>query len=153
MLDHHDREKFAAVYRLLAEVLEHETPAGQASGRVSYLLGDLAGRVFMGPPIEPPDEVLEATVEVLRAAAPPNASIWRPASAPTPNSSNAATTTTPRKRRAGRPEQVRAVPALPTARKHREFLPELRRTCSGLLVDAPAPRSTSTSRSMSLSSL
>ena len=67
MLDHHDRKKFAAVYRLLAEVLEHESPAGQASGRVSYLLGDLAGRVFVGTPIEPPDEVLEAAVEVLRS--------------------------------------------------------------------------------------
>lgn len=65
MLDQHDREKFAAVYRLLAEVLEHE-PAGQAGGRVSYLLGDLAGRVFVGTPTEPPDEVLEATAEVLR---------------------------------------------------------------------------------------
>lgn len=66
MLDQHDREKFAAVYRLLADVLEHEPPAGQAGGRVSYLLGDLAGRVFVGTPIEPPDEVLEATAEVLR---------------------------------------------------------------------------------------
>jgi len=66
MLDHHDREKYAAVYRLLADVLEREPPAGQASGRVSYLLGDLAGRVFVGTPIQPPDEVLEATAEVLR---------------------------------------------------------------------------------------
>jgi hypothetical protein len=65
MLDHHDREKFAAVYRLLADVLERE-PAGEAGDRVSYFLGDLAGRVFVGTPIEPPDEVLEATAEVLR---------------------------------------------------------------------------------------
>ena len=67
MLDHHDREKFAAIYRLLAEVLEHETSAGPAGGRVSYLLGDLAGRVFVGTPIERPDEVLEAAAEVLRS--------------------------------------------------------------------------------------
>ncbi len=70
MLDHHDREKFAAIYRLLAEVLEHETPAAAASDRVSYLLGDLTGRVFMGTPIGPPDEVLEATVQVLRTGGP-----------------------------------------------------------------------------------
>ena len=62
MLDHHDREKFAAIYRLLAEVLEHERQAG-----VSYSLGDLAGRVFIGLPAEPPDEVLEAVARALRS--------------------------------------------------------------------------------------
>lgn len=66
MLDQHDRQKFAAVYRLLADVLEHEASGGHANDRVSYLLGDLAGRVFMGTPIDPPDEVLEAVVQVLR---------------------------------------------------------------------------------------
>lgn len=70
MLDHRDREKFAAIYRLLAEVLEHETPDAPASDRVSYLLGDLTGRVFMGAPIGPPDEVLEAAVQVLRTGGP-----------------------------------------------------------------------------------
>ena len=67
MLDHRDREKFAAVYRLLAEVLERETSAGRPGDGVSYLLGDLTGRVFMGTPIEPPDEVLEAVVHALRS--------------------------------------------------------------------------------------
>lgn len=67
MLDPHDREKFAAVYRLLADVLEHEPATGRPGDRVSYLLGDLAGRVFVGTPSERPDEVLEAAVEVLRS--------------------------------------------------------------------------------------
>ena len=69
MLDPHDREKFAAVYRLLAEVLEHETSAGRPGDRVSYLLGDLTGRVFMGTPVQPPDEMLEAVVHALRTGA------------------------------------------------------------------------------------
>ena len=67
MLDHHDREKFAAIYRLLADVLEHEARAEHNDDAMSYRLGDLAGRVFMGTPAEPPDEVLEAAVQVLRS--------------------------------------------------------------------------------------
>jgi hypothetical protein len=66
MLDHHERATFAAVYRLLAEVLEYEAAAVRPGDRVSYLLGDLTGRVFMGTPVEPPDEVLEAVVHALR---------------------------------------------------------------------------------------
>jgi hypothetical protein len=66
MLDHHDREKFAAIYRLLAEVLEHEARAEHNDDAMSYRLGDLAGRVFMGTPPEPPDEVLDAAVQALR---------------------------------------------------------------------------------------
>lgn len=70
MLDSHDREKFATIYRLLAEVLEHEASADHSDDAMSYRLGDLAARVFMGTPTEPPDEVLEATVEVLRTGSP-----------------------------------------------------------------------------------
>ena len=70
MLDHHDCEKFAGIYRLLADVLEHEAQADRNDGAMSYRLGDLAGRLFMGPPTEPPDEVLEAAVQVLRSGGP-----------------------------------------------------------------------------------
>jgi len=37
---------------------------------MSYRLGDLAARVFMGAPVEPPDEVLETAVQVLRTGGP-----------------------------------------------------------------------------------
>ena len=50
MLDSHDREKFATIYRLLADVLEHEAHAERNDDAMSYRLGDLAGRVFMGTP-------------------------------------------------------------------------------------------------------
>ena len=60
MLDNHDREKFAAIYRLLADVLEHEARVDRSDDAVSYRLGDLAARVFIGAPAEPPDEVLES---------------------------------------------------------------------------------------------
>jgi hypothetical protein len=66
MLDNHDREKFATIYRLLADVLEHEAHADRSDDAISYRLGDLAARVFMGAPAEPPDEVLESAANVLR---------------------------------------------------------------------------------------
>lgn len=70
MLDSHDREKFATIYRLLADVLEHEARADHSDDAMSYRLGDLAARVFMGTPAEPPDEVLAATVQTLRTGSP-----------------------------------------------------------------------------------
>ncbi|MCU0870770.1 MAG: hypothetical protein MUE50_00345 [Pirellulaceae bacterium] len=66
MLDSHDREKFATIYRLLADVLEHEAQADRSDDAMSYRLGDLAARVFIGAPPEPPDEVLESAANVLR---------------------------------------------------------------------------------------
>ena len=50
MLDNHDREKFATIYRLLADVLEHEAQADRSDDAMSYRLGDLAARVFIGAP-------------------------------------------------------------------------------------------------------
>ena len=67
MLDNHDRERFAAIYRLLADVLEHEARVDRSDDAMSYRLGDLAARVFMGAPAEPPDEVLESAAHVLRS--------------------------------------------------------------------------------------
>ena len=66
MLDNHDRKKFAAIYRLLADVMEHEARVDRSDDAMSYRLGDLAARVFMGAPVEPPDEVLESAANVLR---------------------------------------------------------------------------------------
>ena len=67
MLDNHDRKKFAAIYRLLADVMEHEARVDRSDDAMSYRLGDLAARVFMGAPVEPPDEVLESASHVLRS--------------------------------------------------------------------------------------
>jgi hypothetical protein len=67
MLDNHDRERFAAIYRLLADVLEHEAHVDRSNDAMSYRLGDLAARVFMGVPAEPPDDVLESAVHALRS--------------------------------------------------------------------------------------
>jgi hypothetical protein len=68
MLDKYDCDKFAAVYRLLADILEREPPADRTQEHMSYRLGDLAGRLFIGTPYDPPDEVLEATATTLRGA-------------------------------------------------------------------------------------
>jgi hypothetical protein len=66
MLDAYDRERFSTIYRLLADVLEHESGDDREEERMSYLLGDLAGRLFMGTPYEPPDDVLAAAADILR---------------------------------------------------------------------------------------
>jgi hypothetical protein len=70
MLDAYDRERFSAIYRLLAEVLEHERGSDREAGHMPYLLGDLAGRLFIGTPCEPPGDILQAVADILRTGGP-----------------------------------------------------------------------------------
>lgn len=66
-MDKFDGDRFASVYRLLAEILERERPADATEEHLSFILGDLARRVFVGTEFQPPDEILEQTSAVLRA--------------------------------------------------------------------------------------
>ena len=65
-MDSFDREKFASVYRLLAEVMDHDRAAGEPEGKLSFGLGDVLRRVFLGSEFLPPDELLEQTSQVMR---------------------------------------------------------------------------------------
>lgn len=58
-------EKYAAVFHLLAEILERAHPASEGRG-ISYALGDLARRVFVGTQYDPPDELLEEVAHAIR---------------------------------------------------------------------------------------
>lgn len=64
-MDRFDRDRISQVYRLLADVFERERHE-EASDHLSFKLGDLARRVFVGSSFEPPDELLEAAVHAFR---------------------------------------------------------------------------------------
>ena len=64
-MDQYDCEQYAKAYRLLADILERERSAGEQ--HVSFMLGDLARRVFVETPFAPPDEILEETSHVIRS--------------------------------------------------------------------------------------
>lgn len=66
-MDPFQRDRFAAIYRLLADVLEHGPTASSESGHLSYMLGNLTRRVFVGSRIDPPDEILEQVAKLLRS--------------------------------------------------------------------------------------
>ncbi len=65
-MDSFDSQRFAAAYRTLAEILERQRPADPVEGHLSYILGDLARRVFVGSQFDPPDEILEQTALIVR---------------------------------------------------------------------------------------
>ena len=69
-MDQVDRAQYAAVYRLLAEILERHGAADPAQGQLSHALGDLTRRIFVGADHDPPDELLEQTAEAIRQADP-----------------------------------------------------------------------------------
>lgn len=69
-MDSFDGQRYAAVYNTLAEILERERPADRDESHLSYVLGDLARRVFVGTQFLPPDELLEEVVEALRTGKP-----------------------------------------------------------------------------------
>lgn len=69
-MDSTDRQQFAAAYRALAEVLGRPRPADRAENHLSYALGDLAGRIFLGADHLPPDELLAQVIEALRSGNP-----------------------------------------------------------------------------------
>lgn len=66
-MDSTDRQHFAAAYRALAEVLGRPRPADRPEKHLSYALGDLTGRIFLGAEHLPPDELLAQVVEALRS--------------------------------------------------------------------------------------
>ncbi|MEO8493734.1 MAG: hypothetical protein ABI614_01585 [Planctomycetota bacterium] len=69
-MDQFDSQRYASVYRTLAEILERERPADRDENDLSYVLGDLARRVFVGSHFLPPDDLLEEVAKVLRTAKP-----------------------------------------------------------------------------------
>jgi hypothetical protein len=69
-MDNYDSRRYASVYNTLAEILERERPADREESHLSYVLGDLARRVFVGTQFLPPDELLEEVVEALRTGKP-----------------------------------------------------------------------------------
>ncbi len=65
-MDRTDAEKYTQIYQLLAEVLERDHDVGEEHP-MSYALGDLARRVFVGTRFDPPDELLEQTAHAIRS--------------------------------------------------------------------------------------
>jgi aspartate oxidase len=66
-MDALDRQHLAAAYLALAEVLGRERPQNRPENHLSYALGDLAGRIFVGANHLPPEELLERVAAALRA--------------------------------------------------------------------------------------
>ncbi len=66
-MDSIDRQHYAAAYRELAEVLGRERPADRPENHLSYALGELTARIFVGSDFLPPDELLSQIVETLRS--------------------------------------------------------------------------------------
>ena len=69
-MDNFDRQRYATVYRALAEILERERPADREENHFSFLLGDLTRRIFVGTKYLPPDELLEEVSDLLRTGKP-----------------------------------------------------------------------------------
>ncbi len=66
-MDSTDRQHYATAYRALAEVLGRPRLADRPENHLSYALGDLAGRIFLGADHLPPDELLAQVVEAIRS--------------------------------------------------------------------------------------
>ena len=69
-MDKSDAEKYATVFALLAEVLERPRPVEEERG-MSFALGDLARRLFVGTKFNPPDELLEEVAHAIRSGEAP----------------------------------------------------------------------------------
>ena len=65
-MDHFDRERYISIYKMLAEILERDRPQDPEEHHLSYVLGDLARRIFVESNFLPPDELLEETARLLR---------------------------------------------------------------------------------------
>lgn len=65
-MDRFDRQRYSSVYLALADVLERDRAANRDENQLSFALGDLARRVFVGTQYLPPDELLEEVVELIR---------------------------------------------------------------------------------------
>jgi hypothetical protein len=62
---HFDRERYIAIYKMLAEILERDRPRDPQEHHLSFVLGDLARRIFVESNYLPPDELLEKTARLL----------------------------------------------------------------------------------------
>ena len=69
-MDNFDRERYASVYRALAAVIERDRPTDREECHLSYVLGDLARRIFVGGQYMPPDELLEEVAQLIRTGKP-----------------------------------------------------------------------------------
>ena len=65
-----DRHDYASVYRTLAKILERDRLADREENHLSYVLGDLTRRIFIGGQYLPPDELLEEVVHLVRTGQP-----------------------------------------------------------------------------------
>ncbi|MCA9070368.1 MAG: hypothetical protein KDA84_15660 [Planctomycetaceae bacterium] len=65
-MDNFDRHHFATVYRSLAQILERDRTGDNMEDHLSFLLGNLTRRIFVGTKFLPPDELLEEVVTLLR---------------------------------------------------------------------------------------
>jgi hypothetical protein len=66
-MDAIDRQHLAEAYLALAEVLGRVRPKDRPENHLSYALGDLAGRIFVGADHLPPEELLERVSAALRS--------------------------------------------------------------------------------------
>lgn len=66
-MDNFDRHRFATVYRSLAEILEHDRTTDNMEDHLSFSLGNLTRRIFVGTKYLPPDELFEELVHLLRS--------------------------------------------------------------------------------------
>jgi hypothetical protein len=66
-MDHFDRQRYISIYQQLAEILGRERPRDPEQHHLSYVLGDLAGRIFVGSDYLPPDDLLEETARAIRS--------------------------------------------------------------------------------------
>ena len=69
-MDRFDGERYASTYRTLAEILERDRSTEHEEHHLSYVLGDLTRRIFVGSRYLPPDELLEEVAHVLREGKP-----------------------------------------------------------------------------------
>ena len=66
-MDQFDRERYASIYNMLAEIIERDRPSEPEEHQLSYVLGNLARRIFVDSGYLPPDELLEETARLLRS--------------------------------------------------------------------------------------
>ncbi len=69
-MDSFDRQRPSLVYQTLVEILERERDIDRVGDHLSYTLGDLTRRVFVGAKYLPPDELLEEVAKLLRNGEP-----------------------------------------------------------------------------------
>jgi len=69
-MDQFDRQHYASAYRALAEIFQRDRPADREENHLSFVLGDLTRRIFVGTKYLPPDELFEEVAHLLRTGKP-----------------------------------------------------------------------------------